>query len=226
MEGSQGSSKEIYYALTGDMVGSRTIEDRVSVQATFLEALERLNDDVGEELLAAPLRLTAGDEVQGLLRNPVAVVDISVGIADALHPVVVRWGLGVGPVVTKLSADVTTMDGPCFHLARNAVGRASGRKGWLVAEGFGEEDDAAITALFTLMGVLRSMWTGVQAKYVASARDRLQKEVAKLYGVDETAVSHSLRSARFREVQEGEEAARRFLAAWPARRGAEPREDD
>lgn len=212
------ASDPTYFALIGDVVGSRDLPDRAAVQRKLAETILTLNEHVGASL-AAPLKLTAGDELQGLLAEPAAVVDILMAVADALHPAAVAWGLGSGPLTTDLSEDVALLDGPCFHRAREAVDEAAARGGWLRQRGLTAPHGDVLTALFGLTWAIRSGWTATQLRYVADARAMLQQEVAVRHGVSKQAVSKSLDAARFSAVRDGEEAARELLR-WLA--GSEP----
>jgi hypothetical protein len=209
-----------HYALIGDVVGSRDLDERAEVQRTLAEFLESLNHRFwgggdAEASLAVPIKLTAGDEMQALLRAPAPTVDIVVSIADALYPVEVVWGLGMGSISTDLVEDVALVDGPCFHRAREAVEDAADQSAWLQARGFPAPFSETLSALFQLMGAVRSRWKPAQMRYIRSARDRAQNEVAKMHEVDESTVSKALQAARFRDVEAAEEAARRLLA-WIA----------
>lgn len=73
------------------------------------------------------------------------------------------------------------------------------------------------TALFDLMGGLRTGWTETQARYVRAARGRMQKEVAEELGVDKSTVSKALSAASFRWLEAGEEAARQLLSSLGSR---------
>lgn len=211
-----------FYALIGDIVGSRELPNRAEVQRRLAREIEALNDRLGDERLAAPLRLVAGDELQALLADPAAAVEIAVGLADALHPVALRWGLGAGPLDTDLDPDVSLLDGPCFHRARRALDAAADDDTWLRAEGFPAPYSATVSALFRLMGAIRSDWTETQARYVREVRGRLQKEVAERFDVNRSTVSRALASARFRDVREGERAARELLRRLAAERPEAP----
>ncbi|MGH7482063.1 MAG: SatD family protein [Longimicrobiales bacterium] len=200
----------MFYAMIGDVVGSRELEDRAAVQRRLRDAVQALNGAVAASL-AAPLKLTAGDELQALLTDPAAAVDIAVGIADALHPASVVWGLGRGELATELVSDVALLDGPCFHRARSAVEAAAARGAWLRQEGLEAPHGETLTALFDLAWAIRSSWTPTQLRYVRGARDSLQQEVAARFGVSKQAVSKSLDAARFSSVREGEDAARALL---------------
>lgn len=200
----------VYFALTGDIVASRELGERAAVQRTLRAALEDLNRELADAL-AIPLQLIAGDEVQGLLRDPAAAADVVIGIADALHPVAIMWGLGRGPLATDLADDVSLVDGPCLHRAREALEAAVAEEGWLAAAGFEAPHGRVLSALFRMMWSVRSGWTETQIKYAREVRRRTQTEVAGLFGVSKQAVSKVLDAARFAPVREAEEAARALL---------------
>lgn len=213
-----------FIALSGDLVGSRELEDRAGVQRRLLATLERQNRDLDPRVVAAPLRVTDGDGVQGLLRRAGAIVDIVVGIEDALHPASMTWGVGRGTLTTDLHEDVAVLDGPCFHRARRALDTARHDAVWLRSEGLGGPYDIVLGSLFGLMGAVRSRWTDVQARYAREVRGRLQREVAERLGVSEPAVSKGLSAARFAALVEAERAARALLDwADEASRGSRER---
>lgn len=205
-----GNRTESYAALIGDVVESRRHEDRARLQRDLAAALARVNRR-SARALAAPLSLTAGDEVQGLFRDRAAVVDAVVDIAEAVFPARLVYGLGVGPLETDLGPDPALLDGPCFHRAREALAEARGQGGWLVARGLAHPGDLVVTALFRLLGEIRSRWTEIQARHVTGARGRPQKEVAEQLGKAESTVSESLKAAGFQAVVAGEEALRAVL---------------
>jgi hypothetical protein len=203
-----------YAAFTGDLVDSRNLPDRARVQRDLRAALESLNATLRGPL-TVPLRVTAGDEVQGLTRAPEVLVDVMTGIADALFPVRVAWGMGVGPLTTELVDDVSLLDGPCFHRAREAVEEAKRSSRWLQVAEVEGGTGAAVTALMNLLGALRSDWTPRQAEVVRSARGRLQIEVAEALEVHASTISRTLAAAHYEAVLEGEGAARELLRTLP-----------
>ena len=221
-----GREEPVYFALIGDVVGSRELEDRAAIQRKLEKALESLNEEMrGTDALTSPIKLTAGDEVQGLLRDAARAVDIVVRIADDLHPISVAWGLGAGPISTDLGKDVALLDGPCFHHARDAVTAAGEQGAWLRTGGLPEPHGESVSALFRLMGAVRSRWKPAQVRYIRAVRGHLQKEVAEIHDVDESTVSKALQAARFRAVEEGEAAARTLLS-WVTHAVQEPIEGD
>lgn len=200
----------VFYALIGDVVGSRDVDDRAELQRSLRDGLAELNRRHRSGLVAA-LELTAGDEVQGLAGSPELAVHAAVALADRLHPVEMRWGMGAGGLSTDPGGGVATLDGPCFHRARRAAREAADAGAWLRLEGFPPPHGEAAEALFSLLGAVRSRWTETQARYIREARGRLQKEVAEAFDVHKSTVSKALGAARWDEVREGEAAARSLL---------------
>ena len=229
----QGAAQPVfgYAALIGDVVASRELEDRAGVQRRLRGLLSELNRQLregggeaaepgggkaapGRPPLAVELGVTAGDEIQGLLLRAEAAVDVMVRLADELHPVRITWGIGIGDLETDLEGDVSLLDGPCFHRARSALERAARDGAWARLEGIDPVLDRGLSALFRLMGAVRDGWTETQARYARATRGRLQKEVAEEYGVSPSVVSESLKAARYRDVLEGEAAARELLSRF------------
>lgn len=212
-----------YFALIGDLVSSREMEDRARIQVALAGAVEEANRDLGEAF-AAPLKITAGDEVQVLLEDPAPVLDLMVRMADALHPVRLAWGLGRGALSTELTEDVAMADGPCLHRARDAVDRAGADDAWLRAEGIPEPVASALQALVNLMHAVRAEWTDTRRAYVRAARTHTQTEVAERFGVNDSTVSRALARAHFRRILEAERATRGLLVslASPGRADRDP----
>ncbi len=199
-----------YFAIIGDLVDSRTLDNRAAVQVRFRDGIDRLNEALSDRLVV-PLKLTAGDEVQGLTEEADVLVEIVVALSDTVAPARLSWGVGRGDLATELADDVSILDGPCFHRARDAVNTAKRTSRWLVAEGFGNPEGTILAGLMNLIGAIRSEWTPRQAEVVREARGRKQSEVAVDLPVNRSTISRTLQSAHYDEVLEGEEAARALL---------------
>lgn len=213
MQNRREDQSPTYVVLIGDVVESRELPDRAQAQDRLRSAIDGYNEGHAG-MLAAPLKLTGGDEMKTILQDPAGVVDLMRRLSEELHPISLAWGVGRGPIETSWSDDVGELDGPCFHRARQAVEEASAAGVWARARGFSEVDDQVLSALFRLVGTLRSAWTETQWRYVRSVRDRSQRETAHRFGVTEGAVSGSLKRARFHEIAEGEAAIQGLLAAY------------
>ncbi|MFW6174434.1 MAG: SatD family protein [Chloroflexota bacterium] len=208
--------ESLYVALIGDIAGSRELQDRAETQHRLQEQIALVNGDLSASgAIAAPLALTQGDEIQALLRAPEAAVDIIVRLSDELFPLRIRHGLGLGGLSTAPGPpwEVGSLDGPAFHLAREAIESAWEGGHWVVTRGFGEVSDLAADALFGLMDAVRSGWTEKQAAYSRDARRMMQKDVAARHGVRPSVVSESLKASSHAAVIAGEQAARALLSS-------------
>lgn len=199
-----------YFALIGDLVSSRELTDRAEVQERFHHAIQSVTDTVNPRLVA-PLKLTAGDEVQGLTESPQVVIDIITRVTEALIPVRISWGLGFGELATGLVEDVALLDGPCFHRAREAVEAAKRRSASLEVHGLEPPVGELLAAVVNLIGAIRSSWTMKQAEAVAATRGKSQAEAAESLGIDPSTISRTLSAAHYKSVLEGEAAARALL---------------
>jgi hypothetical protein len=215
MSGTQENPASEYFALIGDIVASRDLEQRAAVQRRLRNSLKSLNEEASEAI-AAPLKLTAGDEVQGLFHGAESVIDVMVQTADAIHPATMVWGLGFGELSTELDDDVAMLDGPCFHRARQAVEVAARDGRWIGVRGLQHPHGEVLSALMTLVAEIRTDWTDTRMQYVREARHKPQKEVAMEFGVNESTISRALAGAHFGAVTRAEVAARELLRNLPA----------
>ena len=213
---------ESYLALIGDVRGSRRHPDRAALQSSLRDALEAAN---AAHEPAVALAITAGDELQGLLAAEQAAraVDLLVELTETLHPVELSFGLGWGPLATRLEpgGSVSELDGPCFHRARDALERAKKESSWTRIEGLGPDLYALVSGVFGLMAAVRAGWTGKQAAYVRDARRAERyKDVAELHSVVPSVVTESLQAAQYRAMLRAEDGVRAALAAFGC--GREP----
>jgi hypothetical protein len=199
-----------HFAIIGDLVGSRKMANRAAVQVRFRKAVDDLNR-ASAARLTVPLKLTAGDEVQGITDHPETLVDVMVTLSDALAPERLAWGWGYGALTTDLLDDVSLLDGPCLHRAREAVEAAKKGSSWLEISGFTEPAGRVLAALMNLIGAIRAGWTERQAEVVRESRGRLQVEAAETLGVTPSTISRTLGAAHAARVFEGEDAARALL---------------
>ena len=171
------------FVLTIDQRGSRRGPDRV---AGALDVLADVPVVLGFER-------TAGDEFQGVLDRPAAVVDVLVRLVRAGG-----WsvGIGAGPVQTPLPESTRAATGPAFLAARRAVDTAKTRTTRLAVQGVDQEAAADAQALATALAVLlqrRSPQAWEAIDLVAAGRT--QAEAAAALGISRQAVGQRLAAA-------------------------------
>ena len=136
-------------------------------------------------------------ELQGLLTDPVSVVDAILMLMRNEH-----WhiGLGIGPVEEPLPAETRSARGAAFLSARAAVERAKADPSHVavVASADPEHFAADAEAGFRLLAAVRSRRTdqGWQAIDQMN-RSRSQQEAAAALGVSRQAISQRLQAAQW-----------------------------
>jgi hypothetical protein len=186
-------------AVIGDLVASKAVPQRQAVQRKLTAVLAKVTGDAHE--LASPYTLTLGDEFQAVYRRADSVLADAVTIMAALHPVQVRFAVGIGPLATRINPrQALGMDGPAFHRARAAMSalkddgrllRIAGEEGdWLLADHVlnllsHEIDGWGRNRLLILAGLLRG---------------RKVSDVAKDLPVSAVAVYKNIRAAALDEL--------------------------
>lgn len=202
-------------AVIADIVGSRRVEgeDRRALQRLVERTLGEANRRFARQL-AARFLITVGDELQGLLKDPVVLPEIIRLLETRLPQIELRLGIGRGAVDTDLKEYAVGMDGPAWHAARAAIEQAKKehRMGGVFL-GFGERADRSLDGLARLLHHLRAGLTAKQrALLEALLDDESQTEVARRLGISKQAVSKQARAAGWAPYQEGEAALRAILA--------------
>ncbi|TFV51694.1 hypothetical protein [Blastococcus sp. TF02A-35] len=189
------------YVLTVDQQGSRRGPDRVG------EALAELTTGVRVVL---PFERTAGDEFQGVLGTPEAVVDVTVRLLR-----LGGWsiGIGAGPVQTPLPPSTRAATGPAFLSARRAVDAAKQRPMRLAVRGAVPPDAADAQSVLSALAVLLGR-RSAQAWEAIDLVDggRTQAEAAAELGITRQAVGQRLAAAAWELERELRPTGARLLA--------------
>ena len=193
-----------------DQVGSRTADDRVPAALAALADLDA----------TLPFERTAGDEIQGLLDDPRALVT---AVTRLTRLGGWRIGLGAGTVDSPMPTSTRAARGPAYLAARAAIDSARGAPAGLaltVAPGvsgatYGEVSDAvqdAEAALWLLRTVLaRRSEEGWELMDLLD-RGLTNARAAERLGISPSAVSQRLSRASRIEVDRGSHLAARLLS--------------
>ena len=207
-------SKQLYAAITADIVGSTAVygETGRPIRPKLLEVLDALNCRFRDEL-AVPLRITLGDEFQGLAKKPSACPRIIYDARLHLSPLRCRFGVGIGMVVSGLADTTLEMEGPAFSLSREALEVAKKQKGRLTV--YRTEDrilEEAANTVSILIDIVQSAWTSKQWEAVRSytASGDLAAAGADL-GITPQAVSDRLRMTHWREIADASHSLSHLL---------------
>jgi hypothetical protein len=154
---------------------------------------------------------TAGDEVQGVMDDAAAVVEVVLAMVRRGD-----WsiGIGAGPVNEPLPPSTRAGSGPAFELARKAVERAKSSPQLLAVGAPSQERAAAAQAALDLLAsvVQRRTEPGWEAVDLISSGAN-QTEAAERLGITKQAVSQRLRAAIWAPEVAGRDLAARLLEA-------------
>lgn len=186
--------------LIGDVVASRSADDRAALHAAVAGLLEEVNDAFAP---VTPLRFTVGDEYQGAFATVGQALQASLRLRLGLRPSYdARHGLGWGEVEV-LGEDPRVEDGPGWWAARDAIHHvhdAEGRTGSRsLRTAFRSDEQGAPVALVEAALVLRDeRVSGLSERSVSVLRGLLggstQREIAGELGVSPSAVSQRVRA--------------------------------
>lgn len=188
--------------LIGDVVGSRDVPDRRGLHRRLRDALDQVNAAWSP---LVPLRITVGDEYQGIFDTFGAAFRASQAIRMVLLPEVdLRHGLGWGRVGV-LDEEPRVEDGPGWWAARDAIeevkeagarpATALTRTGFRRAAGVrGPDEDAVGAALLLHDQVLGSVPERSLSVLRGLLDGRTQREIAEGSGVSPSAVSQRVRN--------------------------------
>ena len=179
------------YAVIGDLVGSRLVDDRDAVHAALLEALEAANAVVPHE---QPLEPTVGDELQGAYASLADATHAVLVVRLRLLPLVdVRAGIGQGEARTiDETRTPRIQDGPAWWAAREALEhlgkpRNAGLRTWFS----GDAADAENAYLLTRDGLVDRLSERGHRMLALALAGHTQREIAELEGVSPSAVSQA-----------------------------------
>ncbi|MEM1182609.1 MAG: SatD family protein [Acidobacteriota bacterium] len=196
------ASGELYIAVIGDLVDSKSLPDRAAVQRHLIGALERFNQEA-ESSIAAKFLVTLGDEFQGLLRASAGVSDFWWFFQELMRSIApVRLGFGLGPLATDLRDVALGMDGPCFYAARAAIEKAHAEK---IPFAFGVASRRKMTEILNRLsrpvGGISRGWSEVQWQTLtALGRGQSQVDIAVARGVRRQSVNDVVRASLGLEV--------------------------
>jgi len=173
--------------MIADIIDSRNLIHRQQVQTELEAVLGELNHE--RRQLLSPYTITLGDEFQAIYGVADSVFPDILAIMHQLHPVELRFALGVGPLSTAINPErAIGMDGPAFHRARDLLAGMKHDSRTLAITGLAQDDglqDAAL-GLFNLQ--LRKWHPNRLAILQQLLQDREMTAIAQALGITERSV--------------------------------------
>ena len=202
----------MYYAIIGDIIGSKALENRSEVQEKLNAILRTINTEY-EKNIAANFVITLGDEFQGLLINPVSLLEIIQKIKLYMYPVKIRFGIGIGDIYTEINREMAIgADGPAYHNARamveklKSISKSNSKSMYnsdvmLMDSGVEGKDDIIqlINDNFCLCYFIESKWTEKQIEIIKKTNlgSRGQRELAKELNLAQSTIHRRLKASGY-----------------------------
>jgi hypothetical protein len=208
-----------YVTLVGDVVGSKTIQNREAFRRRLQSACDHVNSAFSKDFYAKVKLIKGVDEVSGVLTRLENVYRIIQLIYQTIHPHLSRFAIVYGPLDIGLaSKDAARMDGTAFHKAADTIAQLK-KTGDLVAVQLGDDlVDRLLTSHMNLVFFLQRGWTERQFELATLYRKLgSQEKVAKRLDIIQPTVSKALKAANYDEILRAEESINEALAEYQKR---------
>lgn len=207
--------------IIGDIKGSRDLEDteREEVQEQLKQILQQINQDASG--LASPYTITLGDEFQAVYNGAEDLFTHCWRVLSAVHPVKVRFSIGVGTIVTPINRDrAIGMDGPAFHAARDGIEELK-ESGFLMHIGYEEKSEEGLIRILngTLQLLSREVrdWNNNRISMLHMLKKGMDyKAISKELGLSKTAFYKNKEAGMLDEIIELTDNIAEMLNKWIA----------
>ena len=208
----------MYLALIADVIDSKMVEERFDLQKQLEKTLQTMNELFGE-FIASNFTLTLGDEFQALLKADAPVFQIIDTLRSELTPTQLRFGIGLGEIVTDIDPlQSIGADGPAYWNARAAINLVHQKNDYgntqIYFSSGKEKQDFFVNALIASGEAIRSGWRGSQEEILLDLLKRCvysenfsQQDLAQSLEINPSALSKRLKSSSIRVYLRGRAAA-------------------
>lgn len=197
-----------YVAIIGDIVQSKKLKDRDEVQKKLHHVLGLINNKYSD-YIASNFMITLGDEFQGLLKCGENTINIINEIEAKMYPVQIRFGIGVGEIITDINRDIPLgADGPAYHNARRMINdlksiekkvKTGNPTIMIASQGDNSNTDLLLNSIFLLCSTIKRKWSDRQREIVNAyiESDNNQTKAAEKLGIKQSSVNKGLTSAGY-----------------------------
>ena len=208
----------MYLALIADVIDSKMVQERLDLQKQVEKTLQKMNELFGD-YLASRFTLTLGDEFQALLKVDAPVFQIIDTLRSELTPTQLRFGIGLGEIVTAIDPlQSVGADGPAYWNARAAINFVHQKNDYgntqIYFSSGKENQDFFVNALIASGEAIRSGWRDSQEEILLNLLKRSvysesfsQQDLARSLAINPSALSKRLKSSSVRVYLRGRAAA-------------------
>ena len=208
----------MYLALIADVIDSKMVQERLDLQKQVEKTLQKMNELFGD-YLASRFTLTLGDEFQALLEVDAPVFQIIDTLRLELNPTQLRFGIGLGEIVTAIDPlQSVGADGPAYWNARAAINFVHQKNDYgstqIYFSSGKENQDFFVNALIASGEAIRSSWRDSQEEILLNLLKRSvysetfsQQDLAQSLAINPSALSKRLKSSSVRVYLRGRAAA-------------------
>ena len=208
----------MYLALIADVIDSKVVQERLDLQKQVEKTLQKLNG-LFADYLASCFTLTLGDEFQALLEVDAPVFQIIDTLRSELNPTQLRFGIGLGEIVTAIDPlQSVGADGPAYWNARAAINFVHQKNDYgntqIYFSSGKENQDFFVNALIASGEAIRSGWRDSQEEILLNLLKRSvysesfsQQDLAQSLAINPSALSKRLKSSSIRVYLRGRAAA-------------------
>ena len=208
----------MYLALIADVIDSKMVQERFNLQKQLEKTLRKMNELFGD-YLASCFTLTLGDEFQALLKVDAPVFQIIDTLRSELSPTQLRFGIGLGEIVTAIDPlQSIGADGPAYWNARAAINLVHQKNDYgntqIYFSSGNDSKDLLVNALIASGEAIRSGWRGSQEEILLDLIKRFvysenfsQQDLAQSLDINPSALSKRLKSSSIRVYLRGRAAA-------------------
>ena len=208
----------MYLALIADVIDSKMVQERFNLQKQLEKTLRKMNELFGD-YLASCFTLTLGDEFQALLKVDAPVFQIIDTLRSELTPTQLRFGIGLGEIVTAIDPlQSVGADGPAYWNARAAINFVHQKNDYgntqIYFSSGKENQDFFVNALIASGEAIRSGWRDSQEEILLNLLKRSvysesfsQQDLAQSLAINPSALSKRLKSSSVRVYLRGRAGA-------------------
>ena len=202
---------KIYTAITGDLVDSRKLPDRQKVQKQLQNILIQVNRRYRQQI-AVRFSIILGDEFQGLLFSPQPSYPLIREIQRQIYPVRVKFGVGIGPLATRIMPSTSSMDGVCLLNSRQALLLTKKSRATIVYQSEQTDYDRLINTIILLIDALQSHWQEIHYRRVTLYEQLGSRQaVARKEKVSPQMISKMFQDIHLEEIKKAEETLKLLL---------------